>query len=1039
MKKKIISLFIILTMILPNLVGVVFADTTDGVFFWNSMAYSTNKDTANTEIILNNNVDAKQNIVTVDRAVDNDRVAVGTSDVAGIPSFLKIGKNYAYVAGYLDGTIEHMEAIDGTTTLASKYGNNATLNFEFDLNVNNPKEDNSEIVFGLGVGSSADNDALAHTKAGTKVYFKDSGVIYTTNGYEYSSKSDAYNYTMPRDTSYENNKWYRYRLAFKLTDAQGSAEERYTLYLDGVEIGTWQYLDVEENSNGAGKGIKHIIFNVTQSGSVTRNVGVASMGVANLTAYMSGDNYVSSSTESLAVNIRTEKADYDAYAGNRDVTALSEYTAYKNAYDTAVGVISAPYTMTAATDDYDAADNKYTQAQIDGYWTAVQTAKTALDAKVDEMNAASYPGGELYKATYDDEKYDPAFDIGNAKVNTMECIDKSGEERHPIAENVENGLVMWTGTQDLSAYDAATNKDEYTTGTFNQAAEGPNATLVTQFDIRFDDLAARGGTLAVQMMDRDAWSNATKSSWTVPVNFNINDFVDIEDGKWYRIRVELYSTNDSSAPKHRYSVWIDGVQKITEGQYGLNGVTGTSSYQKFPQVDSIHINLTGGSKDYGMTYSIDNVLMYKKNEANPMPVNDGALVSAIREWEEYYNLTGDSVVNTALTAAKAAYNDADRTQTTVDTATAALLAAVADSNLTEDASPYVIEGFKFTDAEGKAATEPVEGGKLSEVILSQDGKYTGTEKVLVAAYDGTTLADAKLFDIADNPVAGDTVSVATNITIPAGAAGKYTYKAYIWNGTSAIRPLAGAFEQSVLAQDRTVEVHVIGDSIAEYNAEGNALKRAGWGQTFANWFNVNANVTVENHASGGRSSKSFYNEDGKWNTVKAKLSKGDYLFIAFMHNDQKNEEILATDVNSTYREYLNRYIREARATGAIPVLVTSIPRLMFHGSDHSGAYYGYQNMGAYPLVMGNVATTYGVPCLDTFSVWAGDVKTKGYDTAKTYHCYLDGENANLDTTHLSTYGADVLSGIIVDKLGEYVSPFSGRINTEYNPQEPAGE
>ncbi|MCB0311731.1 MAG: rhamnogalacturonan acetylesterase, partial [Calditrichaeota bacterium] len=46
-------------------------------------------------------------------------------------------------------------------------------------------------------------------------------------------------------------------------------------------------------------------------------------------------------------------------------------------------------------------------------------------------------------------------------------------------------------------------------------------------------------------------------------------------------------------------------------------------------------------------------------------------------------------------------------------------------------------------------------------------------------------------------------------------------------------------------------------------------------------------VTIKNHARNGRSSKSFI-EEGLWKAVLDSLQPGDYVFIQFGHNDQKD-------------------------------------------------------------------------------------------------------------------------------------------------------
>jgi lysophospholipase L1-like esterase len=105
----------------------------------------------------------------------------------------------------------------------------------------------------------------------------------------------------------------------------------------------------------------------------------------------------------------------------------------------------------------------------------------------------------------------------------------------------------------------------------------------------------------------------------------------------------------------------------------------------------------------------------------------------------------------------------------------------------------------------------------------------------------------------------------------------------------------------------------VGDSTV--NAEG------GWGKGFCDL--AAANVACINDALNGRSAKSFIDE-GAW--AKALAEKGEYYLIQFGHNDQKPDVERHTDPETTYAANLRRYIRDVRAIGGVPVIVTSLSR-----------------------------------------------------------------------------------------------------------------
>ncbi len=96
----------------------------------------------------------------------------------------------------------------------------------------------------------------------------------------------------------------------------------------------------------------------------------------------------------------------------------------------------------------------------------------------------------------------------------------------------------------------------------------------------------------------------------------------------------------------------------------------------------------------------------------------------------------------------------------------------------------------------------------------------------------------------------------------------------------------------------------------------------GWGQFIAGYFSDS--VRVFNLAKGGRSTKTFLNE-GLWG--RALALKPDILLIQFGHNDSHDAKLPeATNAASDYPNYLRQFVREARATGAIPILITPVQR-----------------------------------------------------------------------------------------------------------------
>jgi lysophospholipase L1-like esterase len=140
---------------------------------------------------------------------------------------------------------------------------------------------------------------------------------------------------------------------------------------------------------------------------------------------------------------------------------------------------------------------------------------------------------------------------------------------------------------------------------------------------------------------------------------------------------------------------------------------------------------------------------------------------------------------------------------------------------------------------------------------------------------------------------------------------------------------------------------LVGDSTVRNGAGDGANKQWGWGEPIAAYFDP-AKITVANRARGGRSSRTFLTE-GLWDQILSTMKPGDFVLIQFGHNDggpindasrargtikgvgEETEEIdnLLTkkhEVVHSYGWYLRKYIADARAKGATPVICSPVPR-----------------------------------------------------------------------------------------------------------------
>lgn len=229
-----------------------------------------------------------------------------------------------------------------------------------------------------------------------------------------------------------------------------------------------------------------------------------------------------------------------------------------------------------------------------------------------------------------------------------------------------------------------------------------------------------------------------------------------------------------------------------------------------------------------------------------------------------------------------------------------------------------------------------------------------------------------------------------------------------FNGT---RPCVSSLE--ITKVHDAVTVYLVGDSTVVDQVEE---PWAAWGQMLPRF--LGAGVAVANHAESGESLKSFIRER-RFDKVLSTINKGDYLFIQFAHNDEKQgASYSATHVEgATYKAYLNVFIEEARSRGAFPVLVTSMHRRSF-GPDGAVS----NTLQDYPEVMRELARDKDVALIDLNSMSKTLYEALGPEkSVKAFVHYpagtFPGQTAELkDDTHFNAYGAYELAKCVVEGI-----------------------
>lgn len=185
----------------------------------------------------------------------------------------------------------------------------------------------------------------------------------------------------------------------------------------------------------------------------------------------------------------------------------------------------------------------------------------------------------------------------------------------------------------------------------------------------------------------------------------------------------------------------------------------------------------------------------------------------------------------------------------------------------------------------------------------------------------------------------------------------------------------------------------------------------GWGQMIPAFFK--SSVAVANYAESGLTASAFMSMK-RLDKLLTEVKKGDYVFVEFAHNDQKN----ATDL-ANYEKTLTSYNDKIKAKGAIPVFVTSTAR--------QGELDPLTSVGGLPQKMRKLAQKLGVICLDLNQRVIELQKSLGKEN---YQLYMHTAS---DKTHFCEYGGYELARAMLLEIEEKIPELVKHFRSGYTP------
>lgn len=208
----------------------------------------------------------------------------------------------------------------------------------------------------------------------------------------------------------------------------------------------------------------------------------------------------------------------------------------------------------------------------------------------------------------------------------------------------------------------------------------------------------------------------------------------------------------------------------------------------------------------------------------------------------------------------------------------------------------------------------------------------------------------------------------------------------------------------------------------------------GWGQMFPLFFT--SKVAIANYAESGEAANTFVSSK-RFAKLLTKIKKGDYLFIEFGHNDQKQKGE-GKGPYTSYKSDLKYLVDEARAKGANPVLVTSMHRRSF---DENGKVINTH--GEYPNAVRLLAKEENVPLIDLNNMSKDLYEAWGVEGSKKAFVHypagtFPGQDKALeDNTHFNPYGGYQIARCIIKGIIDADLPIEKYIKKEYRNYNPA--
>ena len=199
-----------------------------------------------------------------------------------------------------------------------------------------------------------------------------------------------------------------------------------------------------------------------------------------------------------------------------------------------------------------------------------------------------------------------------------------------------------------------------------------------------------------------------------------------------------------------------------------------------------------------------------------------------------------------------------------------------------------------------------------------------------------------------------------------------------------------------------------------------------WGQMLPRFFKPE--VAVSNHAESGETYRDSIGRR-RLDKILSVMQPGDWLFMQFGHNDQKQIASHSGGPFTTYPEEIRRHVAGVRAHGGTPVIISPMER---RGFDEAGKVR--PSLIEYAQAAGQVAKELGVAFIDLNAMSKALYEALGPEKSAQAFAAPDGK---VDNTHHNNFGSYELARCIARGIVDAKLPLADDLVYEFRTFNPA--